>query len=313
MAEAKALKEEAEAKALKVAEAVRAMAVDEEFRKTMISQYTEDAPEDLDNSAEARIVELVRDDASMWTKQVNFFTKMGETFQKFYAYKLKNYNEKRDSYHKPKVTENKYQHVVDYYTICNGFAEMAQEKLDLFKNYNAIIKESKKNGTLDTYYPSSTVWNKKPQGHMCIHKWRQLFYEIYHNERVGISTLKGDARKNIREHMCNLMLSSRNGYTSFTDYNNFVLMGGPGTGKTTLAMVIGHVYSKLGILLLDTPIVETKITEYIHAYTGMTAQETEKTLTKNLEKVIFIDEVYGMGGCAKGRKYKKSKNKEKEK
>ncbi len=73
-----------------------------------------------------------------------------------------------------------------------------------------------------------------------------------------------------------------------------VIQGPPGSGKTTVAKIIGRIYLKLGILKSDK-FIEAKRKDLIGEYLGQTAPKTTKVLDSALGGVLFIDETYAMG------------------
>jgi hypothetical protein len=75
---------------------------------------------------------------------------------------------------------------------------------------------------------------------------------------------------------------------------NFVLMGGAGTGKTTLAQAIGDVFARAGMFVGDNLILAGR-GELVGQYMGETVTKTRNFLVGNLDNgVIFIDEAYGI-------------------
>jgi len=79
-----------------------------------------------------------------------------------------------------------------------------------------------------------------------------------------------------------------------TKLMNFILMGGAGTGKTTIAEAIGDVFAKAG-MFVGNSLIEGGRGELVGQYMGETVFKTRSFLTGNLDKgVIFIDEAYGI-------------------
>ena len=87
------------------------------------------------------------------------------------------------------------------------------------------------------------------------------------------------------------------------DYLHTVILGMPGCGKTTVAKIIGSLYSNLGILK-NKSFTIAKRTDLIGEYLGQTSMKTTKLLKSCIGGVLFIDEVYSLGS---GRKTKKTR------
>ncbi|MCQ2287305.1 MAG: AAA family ATPase [Bacteroidales bacterium] len=69
--------------------------------------------------------------------------------------------------------------------------------------------------------------------------------------------------------------------------------GNPGTGKTSVARVIGHIYKKLG-LLTKGHFIETSRTDLIAGYQGQTALKVKEVIERAKGGVLFIDEAYSI-------------------
>ena len=88
-------------------------------------------------------------------------------------------------------------------------------------------------------------------------------------------------------------LRDAHGLASQPPARHFVFTGPPGTGKTTVARILGRIFAALG-LLVQPNVVEAHRADLVGEHLGSTAIKTNKLIDSALGGVLFIDEAYAL-------------------
>jgi stage V sporulation protein K len=113
------------------------------------------------------------------------------------------------------------------------------------------------------------------------------------NDMIGLERVKREVNDVRNMALFNMRRATLNIGDATDNRHHMLFLGNPGTGKTTVAKLIGRMYHSMGILS-DGHTHEVNRSMLVGEYIGQTEQRTKEAIEKARGGVLFIDEAYSL-------------------
>lgn len=218
-----------------------------------------------------------RDDIGVFNKYFDWYFKIDEISK-----------ENKINY----ATNILYENKINISNKCNYINELSEEQFIIVKSkMNRLILNCKLNGINEVNnkviqkYLKNTEELKKNQ--------KESEKDLNFDSLIGIEDIKGKIDK-----IVNYLKICKNRESKLPTLH-MCFTGNPGTGKTTVARMIGQIFEKEKILSNGT-FVEVHGRDLVGKYVGWTAKEVKKIVEKAKGGVLFIDEAYSLNSNDSG-------------
>ena len=111
-------------------------------------------------------------------------------------------------------------------------------------------------------------------------------------KQVGLAAVK-QAVSALEDQLEVRMMRLEHGLPVEGQTNHMLLVGPPGTGKTTTAEALGKIYAGMGIVR-HPEIREVRRSDFCGHYIGESGPKTNDLIEKSLGRIIFMDEFYSL-------------------
>ncbi|MDO4813462.1 MAG: AAA family ATPase [Gemella sp.] len=183
------------------------------------------------------------------------------------------------------------QSIVNFLKTLSGIVNSYKEKIEI----KLKVKEVKE--SFVSYFGYKTLSeisnNEKKEKYEELEDSRSLEELLEDLDKlVGLKNVKEKIRELIAYQKVQKLREESNLKTNKNTLH-IAFTGNPGTGKTTVARIVGRIYKQLG-LLSKGHFIEVSRTDLIAGYQGQTALKVREVIDKAKGGVLFIDEAYSI-------------------
>ena len=151
-----------------------------------------------------------------------------------------------------------------------------------------VLNKQKRDPIIDNLNRSSTASKPIPSEHAALK-------EI--EDELGVLVGMEEMKRLVKEIYAWIYINKKreeNGLKSGKQALHMMFKGNPGTGKTTVARLVGKLFHKMNVLSKGH-LIEAERADLVGEYIGHTAQKTRDLIKKAIGGILFIDEAYSLG------------------
>ena len=116
---------------------------------------------------------------------------------------------------------------------------------------------------------------------------------------IGMTDIKKTVREIANKIQIQKEQEEKDGTKSAGEGNNIVIMGNPGTGKTTIVRTLGALFKAIGLLKSET-VIEVNGNDLKGSYLGQSKDKVNEKCDEAMGGILFVDEAYVLSDTQRG-------------